>query len=654
LERIGEMLSAITRGFVNATIGLSVILGCLLGVVITPRTYQPVGTLPLLLAIGVVVAGTLVCVRLRRLESSADRVAVAVLAAMLVTRLVYVAAAGQPLFSDFATMWNYAVLAAHSGSPVPARFLMEVRTFPYLLPLAIISGGSPSSYKIANVVLIVLSAGIVYLYTRRLGGPPAALIALVIVALAPEPLLAPAVATHDVPGTFLTLLALYLMAVMDRVTDETPKAAHHWLKLAGWGAVLGIILVLGEIQRGLGIFLVATILFGSVIQALHRPGAAALARTVVCGLILPYAVLKVGNAAFMSRVPKETVHWMQRSSWRWIAAYANSESDGAYGNLTAIVPSLDLLEDRDLQAFAVARTMTDFADRPAARPANFVRRSASLYKLGAQFWFYLDDSQFGRRWNATALVPTPAAAAALSRFFRAYTAAFRVPFLLAGLIALIWTLLRQTPTGILLRPVLFIALLTLSLALLGESQPRYLFALWFILPIYIGLWAMRMPPAEPAEMGARLREVAVVAALGGAAVLAGWVGARKWRDAGHGFVSIAVFHATVPLVPDGRYAFHVEGASDSIAARVSSASLPVPRMLDVFITGDTASGCATTVAVRSGEVGWVGNVGGPGVGPARAHLSGILAHDGQIPIGIQTSPAASDRCRLSVSFPWIR
>ena len=649
------MYSVIVRGFVNCTIGLSVILGCLLGLVLTARTYQPVGTLPLLLAIGLVAAGTLVCVRLRRAEASAGRVAVAVLAAMLVTRLVYVAAAGQPLLSDFATMWNYAVSVARTGFHAPTRPLAEARTYPYFVPLAVISGGSPNAYKIGNVVLLVLSAGIVYLYTRRLGGARAALIALVIVALAPEPLLAAAVATHDVPGIFLTLLAFYLMAVMDGIVEETPNATRPWLKLAGWGAVLGIVLVIGEIQRGLGTFLILTILFGIVIESLHRSGAATFARAAVCGLIIPYVVLSVGMAAFMNRMPKDTVHALRRSSWRWIAAYANSESDGAYANLTAIVPSLDSLDDRDLRAFAVTRALTDFADHPAARPADFLRRSASLYKLGSQFWFYLDDSEYGRHWNATALVPTPGAAAALSRFFRAYTAAFRVAFLFAGLIALSWVVLRQTPTGMLLRPVLFVALLTLALALLGESQPRYLFALWFILPIYIGLWAVRRPLAEPGSTRARIREMALVAALGGAAVVLLWAGARKWRSAGHGLVSTSAFGSTVPLVPDGRYAFHVAGTSDTIAARVP-VSLPGPRTLDVFITGDTTSGCATTVTVRSGEVGWVGAVGGVGAGPARAHLQGIHPQAGRMPISIHLSPTASGppHCQLAVSFPWIR
>jgi hypothetical protein len=646
------MFSTITRGLVNATIGLSVVLGCLLGVVLTARTYQPVGTLPLLLAIGVVVAGLLVCVRLKSADVSADRAGIAVLAAILVTRLVYVAAAGQPLLSDFATMWNYAVSVAGIGFHAPAG-LVEVRTFPYFVPLSVISGGSPISYKIANVVLLVLSSGIVYLYTRRLGGARAALIALVIVALAPEPLLAAAIPSHDVPGVFLTLLALYLMAVIDAVAEERPNGARQWLKLTALGAILGIALMLGEIQRGLSPFLVGTILFGILILWRRRPRAATLARAVVCGLIIPVAVLNVGTAAFRSRLPKDTVTELRRGSWKWIAAYANSESDGNFANLNAITPSLDLLETRDLQAFAVTRTLTDFADRPAARPANFVRRSASLYKLGAQFWFYLDDSEFGRHWNATTLVPTPSAAAALSRFFRAYTVAFRVPFLLAGLIALVWVMLRQSPTGTLLRPVLFASLLTLALALIGESQPRYLFALWFILPMYIGLWAVRSPPAEPPALGARLREVGVVAMLGSIAIVATWAGARKWRGAGHGFASTAVFRSTAPLVADGWYAFHVVGAADSIAAGVV-ASLAGPRTLDAFIVGDTTSGCATTVAVRAGDVEWVGNVGGAGARPARAHLQGIHARAGEIPIAIHPSPTTSARCQLAVRFPWIR
>jgi hypothetical protein len=272
---------------------------------------------------------------------------------------------------------------------------------------------------------------------------------------------------------------------------------------------------LAELQRGVGIFLAGALATGGALLVFdhERPRRfTALLELVGLPLLLGALVASMARRS-LEHEPGEIA---ARARWTWLAGYGNSESAGDLNDILRLQPLTRSLNDTALRRFALARTESDFADRPVARITNYARRAAGLFQLGGQYNFYLDDPVWGRSWEPTWALSS-AAGKRLSAFLRAYTEGFRLIFLGWGLLVVLLVIFRGPTSASFLIPLLFLAFLVLGLGLLGETQSRYLFPIWFILPSYLA-WAASSRFTRHEE-GSQLRSRVMAMLLAGLVVL---------------------------------------------------------------------------------------------------------------------------------------
>lgn len=124
-----------------------------------------------------------------------------------VARLVFAFAVENQFYSDFRTMWDFAVSVVQEEHPAIATSIPEVRTLPYLLPVTWLAGGSSLGYQIANAIAGVVSALLVYGWASNIAGQRAGILALSLIVLAPEPWFATEIPTTTFPGRSFSLVA---------------------------------------------------------------------------------------------------------------------------------------------------------------------------------------------------------------------------------------------------------------------------------------------------------------------------------------------------------------------------------------------------------------------------------------------------------------
>ena len=423
--------------------------------------------------------------------------AAALIIVILISRIGYSVAVHAQRFSDFEIMWNYAEATATGSFQLPGaagdyEAMVESRALPYLAPVAMLSGGRPIGYQLANAIACAVCALLVYGIACRTVNRKAGLMAVWIIAFAPEPLMAAEIPTHDIPGALFGLLTITVGCVLVRENLERQRRGI----LLGLGLLLGISLWLTNFQRGTGPFILGALLLSALISV-GGTGARRFIWLVVSAVLLPWAVTALLNrTVFRQLVGPRATRETTMASWRWLAIHGNSESSG-YFDLEGITPLLRALDEPELRALALARTATDLVDAGPARLRNYTKRIARLYRLGSQYHWYLDDSVDGRPWLPTALL-NQESGKRLSSFLRGYTESFRLLFLLLAVVAIGVLVLGSRPDPRLYLPALVLGVLTLALGLFGEAQPRYLFLAWFLLPIYIA-WLLTRSRSKPPE-----------------------------------------------------------------------------------------------------------------------------------------------------------
>jgi hypothetical protein len=537
-------------------------VGIPLGLFFTPVSWQSgFGGLTISLALAVVLIVATICVLLvGAKDPPVHRIAGALLLFIFASRIVYTVAADQPLLSDFRTMWEFASLVASSGYRAPnPNIIQQLRTFPYFIPVALVFDGWHYAYQLANSLVIVLCALITYRLSTLLAGHKAALISLVLIAFAPEPLIAAEIASHDIPGTLFLLVGL---AFAHLIQDRLDRPRFPMIPLAGLSVLLGISAFLLNLQRSTSLFLFLAILMSITLSIATTPGIRERfrqgARQFLFLIAIPYlagtvVTTCVGNVLLDGKPAAPT----SSSTWRWIASYAHSESHGNLSEYNEMVPVFNTMTKTEVREFAIARVLSDFADNPIERLTNYMKRLGWLYQLGGQFHLYLDDTVWGVRWKPTRLLPTQAAIERLGEFLRAYTLIFRVAFLILAGFSLLYLILGPVQNSQLYRPILFASLLSLALGAMGEIQPRYLFPLWFIFPIYIGMFIVELPrnaQQVTKRLGPRLKAVAAVAGVLLVTLVIANLGLRRAYGIQDGrFIKLASFDTGGKVEPVGQY-----------------------------------------------------------------------------------------------------
>ena len=431
------------------------------------------------------------------------RLALGLVIGALAFRLVYVAVMRVEPAGDFRQMWEFALRFADSPATVRPRVIEELRALPYLTPLAILGRGRVEVVQVANCILLALTAWLAFRLAERHLGIAAATLGLGLVAVAPEPTLAAEVLTHDVPGTFFLVVALFLLDALDG-----RAVSGRRVRQAGLAIALGLVLLVLTLLRGSTPFVLA----GAALVALR--GGAGLVTRVFMMVILPLLTHVLASRALDGALGMSTGRALERHRWVWMAAYANSTSSGTFPDLANLWPYFRQMSTTELRGHAKSVAASDLADRAISRPPNYVRRVGELHRLGLQLWLYLPSPESPVR----------------TRVLRPIVAGMRL-FMLAALLAGLGMLLSAREGGRYLLPLLTLSTLVVSLGLLGESQPRYLFPYWFLLAPVAALPFVRGWSGAEFNVTRVVGGAGVLALLTAAFVMASWIVDRSYSIA---------------------------------------------------------------------------------------------------------------------------
>jgi hypothetical protein len=409
------------------------------------------------------------------------------LASAVGLKLAYVFLVRVEPISDFAGMWALtSSIAEHGLGATRSSFTAFYnwahfeRVLPYLLPLRLAFGPRPASYSVANVVLGAMSSLLVYRMTRPWFGAGAARVALVVSLAAVETVLASEIPTHDLPGTFYTLLSVVLFLAVWRLHSE---GRYRAALLAGAG--FGLAALVLDLQRTTGtVMLLSSALLGLAMVLVERrvPGAPGAERrrrlaAALSLVLIPWAVFGTADRVLRAvglRIPSSQ---LSSASGLGLAAGTDSWSDGSYAycldNYTIPYNGLAV----SWSSLTLAKIATETHLHPGARVPSYLRKAEVLFNLGSQTYFYLSDAEL--RGFGPVSGPLADRVLAISRWFSAlFLGALAVAFYR------LWTL-PELPLPSLL-PLLYLALLSAILIFVGEVQPRYLYPIWYLGAIYVG------------------------------------------------------------------------------------------------------------------------------------------------------------------------
>jgi hypothetical protein len=391
----------------------------------------------------------------------------------VVAKLAYVWAVQADAVSDFEWMWRVASWLTDQGLDATRRQLKPFswphfeRILPFLFPMRILFGSSPAAYAIPNVLLGAVTSLLTWRLTRRWFGRTAARVALVVSLAAVETVLIAEIPSHELPGAFYTLLSLTLFQI---AWDFHAQGRHRAALLAG--AALGLSILVLDFQRSTGsVMLLSTFLLGFGIAAVGGRFWRGLPVVLVPLLVFVAADTAARRAGL--RIPPAM---QAKSSGIGLAATTDSASDGSYlytwHNYTVRYGASGV----DWRRLALVKLASDTHYHPGARLSLYLRKARTLFPLGSQTYFYLPNTS---KLHGVAMDD-------LTERIFVISLGFTVLFLATLLVALvrIWDVPGLTLTA--LAPLFFLATFSAILLLLAEVQPRYLYSIWYIGPIYIG------------------------------------------------------------------------------------------------------------------------------------------------------------------------
>jgi hypothetical protein len=381
--------------------------------------------------------------------------------------------------SDFIGMWRAAVDMVSSGD-YTVQTIHDERVLPVLVPTILLFGANPAAVPIINLVLLLGIQLAGYDLARRIAGHRAAQGFVVLWVGAMEPILALPITSHDIWGLFFLVLFLWgLRATCERLEAGKISGARHKLILICCALGLAAVLTLLDMQRELAPILILGFVLAALLLILKGASggvrlrsAAMLAATV----FILYGGITAGMKSSGYMLTSEQGSYLEHIR---IGAYGSSLSNGSYRQGVLVYRTfIEQLPEEAREGFAYSVPLSDLALQPVARIGNIVHRAQGQARLGSQTFFYQSQAKTESSW----LLPLT----------RAYNVCYSV--VLAALsLWLILPLLRRLDSLDGLIQLSLLSALAGLLLLVGESQPRYIFPLWFILP-QLAAFAMAMRP----------------------------------------------------------------------------------------------------------------------------------------------------------------
>lgn len=424
---------------------------------------------------------------------------VTTLGSALILKVFYVWLIQVDPVSDFRSMWSLTSSVLGEGIPYErinnhlATGLHFERIIPYFLPLRILFGADRLAFAIPNAVATIACSYIVYLLAAGWFGRIAGRITLVISLLAVEPILAAGIPTHDIPGALYCLVTIACFVYGYKYLPQLSIFPAILLSL-----LLGLLLTASDLQRGTTPFLLLAfilILLASLIT--HRSSSAtdwwSPARHAIHLIVLPVIVMSSINHVLESNNLAVNDEMSDYWTKRGIAAHTDLWSEGTYGYAKSTYYQNYQLDTNQWDILGKSKLITQLKQSPGAWPDYLARKTARIYRLGDQLGFYLNEPRLAGNRSLDRRLRKALAQATLG---------FRFIFLILVLAGLALTMNRRTAEPLALFPALYFAILSGALIFLFQTQPRYLYQIWYIGAIYAGaLFAPYWKPSVSSKYG---------------------------------------------------------------------------------------------------------------------------------------------------------
>ena len=400
---------------------------------------------------------------------------IATLVAGVALRIAYLQWVDPVWAGDFLNYWEGAITLANAPTYEVAG-IYDQRALWYV-PLVEAFGPSPGFLKASNVLLLALAQLAGYDTLRRLHSHQAAQAFTLAWLGVFEATASAAIPSHDLSGTALIAIAFWLNVVGTR---RAPDGRRQVLRFILVAVALSVVLVLLELLRGLGGLLCLVLAGGALIgllvarvrgddapafraamlAVLAQAGIALALVSAGMGLFARQGLLAENDSATLLRVTTPQLNAMSEGTYAWMRGFHDTFNRG-------------LVEDPE--RFRDARTalaLSDFIERPAAFAANTVERQERLYALGSQYRHYVRGWMAGHK-DAT-------------RWLANYSVHYAALFAGFFLVALAGLLTRLAPAHAYF-PLMLACGLSLAFVTVLENQPRYLYPIWYVGCLCIGL-----------------------------------------------------------------------------------------------------------------------------------------------------------------------
>lgn len=416
------------------------------------------------LAFGVSAAFVRVVGRARAFEPRAFLVCSLAAAAILYG--IYVSSIQVTWVSDFKGMWEHATRMVARGD-YAVHDIYNERALPVLVPLILLFGAKPTIVPIANIGMLLAIQLLGYDLVRRIAGHRAAQGFVVLWIGAMEPVMALPITSHDIWGLLYLVLFLWGYRVLNDRWEVALHRGRRWLLCVGV-VLLAAVLTLLDMQRELAPFVIlGFVLAGGLLALRNGPVEKRLRRALLIAASI--FLLNMSMAAALKSCGFKMTSEQGKSLLQIrLGAYGSSLSNGRYDQGQVIVKTFfDTVDPMTRDDLVRSIPLSDFALQPAARFDNLLYRVRGQATLGSQYYFY--QAQAKSRWEW--LMPMT----------RAYNISYAIA-LAALSLWLVLPLLRRVDGIDALAQVALLSVLVGVLLVVGESQPRYVFPLWFILP----------------------------------------------------------------------------------------------------------------------------------------------------------------------------
>jgi len=435
-------------------------------------------------------------------------------------KLAYVLLMDVKLVSDFQSMWRIVTETITSGWPEKISHVHQQRVLLFYVPLARLFGDSPLVYKIGNVVVLMLSSLMSFSLARRWFGENAARASLFLVLFVPETFFNLCIPTHDIPGAFFFLCSLWMLDTLLLSLDK-----KSWMASLMAGLFLGIFVEFLEIQRSTSlVFLLAILVFIAYRASQAR------------GISLRDA-------------PEKSSHFLNKRAYLilFFVAFSFLASKGVYVLLESngLIPS-DKMKFKDLifdflrssdswdtgeysyqwknyspylksgntynSSLAVDKLLSDTYYNSFDRISNSFMRAKKLYQLGSQANFYYGIS--------IQLPSSRLKGKKIEDFLTNHNMVFVLFFEMAFILSSVLMLITNR-----IHPRAFPSLLTLAflsgaLLISRESQPRYMYPIWFIAPMLMAAQLGARPGLQTNQGQRTIKENILLLIKGGLIFLA--------------------------------------------------------------------------------------------------------------------------------------